>query len=253
MQNQDTNLVEKEEVNTGISMRDFFEACFHYWYWFVLSIIVCAGLAFFFAKSQTQKYKVTGLVLIKSDDKNGKIPDNALFSDLGLGNPGQAVENEMYVLQSTSLFEQVISQIGADIIYMEKPLLRYVNLYKKSPIKMTYLSKRPKNGVAMEITINSASEYEYRFPNSDNDNWRKATFGNKVAVAEGVFILNKTANFNNKSQEKTLYVDILTPYDRVKKMSNDFSVKKADKETTVLSLQLEGDNNDMIKDILNGL
>ena len=103
MQEQERNQIEREENSeSGISMRAYFAACGHNWYWFVLSLLACVALAMVFAKSRTQRYNSYAYILIKTDKKSGVSGEMQLFSDLGLGNKADAVENEIYVIKSTN-------------------------------------------------------------------------------------------------------------------------------------------------------
>ncbi|MEG1915638.1 MAG: polysaccharide biosynthesis tyrosine autokinase [Muribaculaceae bacterium] len=251
MVHQDNNFTENREVSVGISVRDIFNTCLHYWYLCILSVVVCTGLFFFIAQSISLEYVVYGFAVLKSDEKKGKISENILFSLLDIGNYGQDVENERYIVQSSFVMEQVVKRLGIDVIYKYKPFLRYENLYKQSPVKLTYLSKIPKKGISMEITIISQSEYKYRFPNAESNDWERATFGKEIVTNNGAFIINKTPKFSDNFIDEIIYLNIINPFDRAKLVCENFEAKKADKETTVISFTSKGDNNEMIKDIMN--
>ena len=118
MQEQERNQIEREEnAESAVSMRDFFAACGQNWYWFVLSLFACVSLALVFAKSQTQRYSSSAYILIKTDKKSGVSGEMQLFSDLGLGNKANAVENEIYVIKSTNLMDQVVATLAFACYY----------------------------------------------------------------------------------------------------------------------------------------
>ncbi|MDD2961419.1 MAG: polysaccharide biosynthesis tyrosine autokinase, partial [Muribaculaceae bacterium] len=253
MQNQDINSVEKEEAANGISMRDFFETCYRHWYWFIISIIACTSLAFLFAQSQTTKYKLYAYILIKSDEKSGNISENSLFADMGIGNPSQAVENEIYIIKSTQLLEQVVNRLNLDVTYFVKPLLRKVNIYKKSPIELRFLSEVPDLGLSMEVELKDDNVYEYSFPKGDDDSWYTAKYGDKITSSEGVFIVTKTPNFTPDNENKYLYLSVRNPRVTAEQIWDKLAVKKADKETNVLELTIDGNNYEMCCDLLDNL
>ena len=70
------------------------------WYLFVISVVVCAGLAFLFCKSRQRTYGVRANVLIQVDDTNPLSAMGAV-GDL-LGSKGR-VDDEVYVISSHSL------------------------------------------------------------------------------------------------------------------------------------------------------
>ena len=253
MQSQENVYAENENVSQGFSMRDYFDTCFHYWYWFLISVVLCTGLSILFAKSQMQTYRSYAYVLIKSDEKSGNISDNALFSDLGIGNPSNAVENEIYVIKSSGLMDQVVRRLDLNVTYYIKPLLRKVNIYKKSPVKVEFFNEIPKLGYAMEVKPVSDTSFEYRFPNDDDSDWRNGVFDKKETFADKSFIVNKTAFFNEDSIKEIIYVSISDIHEMAISIVDNLEVKKPDKETNILGLRLDGNNYEMCKDILDNL
>ena len=58
------NILEREE---NISIGDIFHLVFVNWYWFVLSVLVCAGIAFFYVKSSSKMYSRKASVMIPKE------------------------------------------------------------------------------------------------------------------------------------------------------------------------------------------
>ena len=257
MQNQDFLNQDKEnqstEVNTGFTLRDYFDTCVHYWYWFVISLVICVGLAFLYSKSRTCQYKAFSYILIKSDSRSGNISETSMFRDMALGS-SQSIENEIYIIRSTPLLEQVVERLGLDESYYIKPFLRYVNLYKGSPIDVNFLNeigwgKR----INMEVQIENNDKYIFRFPDI-SDEWLRASFGVKVSSDAGIFTVEKTPVFEFRDKNfDTYYVRLGSKHDKAVSLWDNLIVKKADPQTNVLSLQIQGDNHKMCCDILDAL
>lgn len=264
MQEQERNQIEREEnAESAVSMRDFFAACGQNWYWFVLSLFACVSLALVFAKSQTQRYSSSAYILIKTDKKSGVSGEMQLFSDLGLGNKANAVENEIYVIKSTNLMDQVVEKLGLACQYYSKPLLRYVNIYNDTPIALIPSGEVAKRGYMVEVLPVSGSEYRYMVPGSDDESWKTAKYGQTVTFTftddnpktpdNYSFSISKTAKFNTGSVGEKVIVRVRNAHQLSLALSEKLEVKKPDKETSVLCLTLEGENFSMIKDILNSL
>lgn len=267
MQDQEKNQLEREEnVESGISLRAYFAACGHNWYWFLLSLIACTTIAFVYAQSQTKHYRSYAYIKIKSDDKKNGSNGGAgasLFADLGLGNKADAVENEIYVLKSTLLLDQVVDQLGLASQYYTKPLLRKINIYNESPITVTHLSPIPKTGVGLEIVPKSNDEFTYLCNNDENNEWKTARYGTKITFPAGLdskknkvnasVTVTKTQKYSPKALGEKIYVHLSDPHQKAITIFDKLDVKKADKETTVLGLNVEAENYEMAKDILNTL
>ena len=71
--------MEESELNLG----DILQTVLANWYWFVLSVVVCAGAAFLYLKWAPKVYTRTASVLIKDDAKGGAMSESAAFEDLG--------------------------------------------------------------------------------------------------------------------------------------------------------------------------
>ena len=98
MQEQEKTQIEREEgAEQGIPMRAYFAACWHNWYWFVLSLVACASLALVYAKSQTQRYSASAYILIKTDKKSGVSGESCFLKNFGVWNITKAGENEIKV------------------------------------------------------------------------------------------------------------------------------------------------------------
>lgn len=251
--NQDKENLQQTNVNTGFALRDYFDICIHYWYWFAISLVFCVSIAFLYTKSRTCQYKAFSYILIKSDSRSGNISESSMFRDMALGS-SQSIENEIYIIRSTPLLEQVVERLDLDESYYVKPFLRFVNIYKESPIDVNFmnevgLSKR----LSMEVQIESDEKFVFRFPNVDKE-WQRASFGVRVTSNSGVFTVEKTPlfDFRNKSLG-TYYVNICNKHDKAVNLWENLVVRKADPQTNVLSLQYRGDNHKMCCDILDAL
>ena len=94
---QETNIrMEESELNLG----DILQTVLANWYWFVLSVVVCAGAAFLYLKWAPKVYTRTASVLIKDDAKGGAMSESAAFEDLGLFGSKRNVDNEVLVFKS---------------------------------------------------------------------------------------------------------------------------------------------------------
>lgn len=90
------------------------------WYWFVLSVVVCAGAAFLYLKWAPKVYTRTASVLIKDDAKGGAMSESAAFEDLGLFGTKRNVDNEVLVFKSRRLMTEVARNLHLDVSYTVK-------------------------------------------------------------------------------------------------------------------------------------
>ena len=132
---QETNTrVEESELNLG----DILQTVLANWYWFVLSVVVCAGAAFLYLKWAPKVYTRTASVLIKDDAKGGAMSESAAFEDLGLFGTKRNVDNEVLVFKSRRLMIEVARNLHLDVSYTVKDGLRTVELYTQSPVQLSF-------------------------------------------------------------------------------------------------------------------
>ena len=90
-----------------------------YWWLFLLSLIACMTLAFFYLKVAKRIYNVKSVVLVAQDD-NGAGAGANLLKSMKLMGQGSKVDDEMIVFSSQELCTQVIKQLGLNRTYIEE-------------------------------------------------------------------------------------------------------------------------------------
>lgn len=253
MQDFEHNQVENKEVSNEISMREYFSACGSYWLWFVISFVLCVAVAIIFAKSRTQEYSSTAYILIKSSEDAGGNTAAAMFADMGfMSNNSSAVENEIYVVKSTQLMDDVVEKLHINNLYFVKKGLRLVNVYGKNPIEVYCPSQLAKTQRPKEIVVKPISETEYEYE-TDSLSWSKAKYGEKINTEFGELSVVKTPHFTSQALHENIYVNLNNIHGRAVEFSKILDVKKADRETVVLQLSFTGSNYKMCQDVLNSL
>ena len=107
--NPQINNEQENEINLG----DLLMILRDNWYWFALSVALCAICAIFYIKATPKTYQRTASVLIRDDKKGGaNLGESAMFADLGLLGGGRNVDNELLVFQSRTLVEKVVRRLS---------------------------------------------------------------------------------------------------------------------------------------------
>ena len=124
----------KKRARTGIKWDRLFLACAYNWYWFILSMIICASIAYLYAKTQPQYFIAKSSILIRSKDSAQGTP-SMTFSDLGL-NTVNYIPNEPFKLRSSRIMEIVVNSLGLNVQYYGHMFLRDVNIYKETEMHL---------------------------------------------------------------------------------------------------------------------
>lgn len=89
------------------------------WHWFIISVVLCLIIAVLYAKYTPPVYQINARVLVNDDEKGGGLGKEAgALMDLGgvLGSKN-SVENEVEILQTRFLLEQVVREMQLNFEY----------------------------------------------------------------------------------------------------------------------------------------
>lgn len=119
------------KVDDSIRIQDIGYLCLSKWYWFVISIIVCIGIAGLYLLKTPLVYTRTASLLIKQESKGQSLSGDVgtSFSDLGLFQSNTNVNNELVSLQSPAVMYDVVKRLHLEVDYATEgsfyPQVRY--------------------------------------------------------------------------------------------------------------------------------
>lgn len=142
-----------EEAGNSLNLMDFLRIALANWYWFVLSVVVCLGLAYLKLMKTPQVYTRTASVMIKEESGKGGANSNFGFSsDLSSFGFKNNIGNEILVFKSYRLMEKVAERLHLDISYTIKPQLRDIELYRESPVLLSFPDAGATQSLALKVT-----------------------------------------------------------------------------------------------------
>ncbi|MDT0646073.1 polysaccharide biosynthesis tyrosine autokinase [Zunongwangia sp. F260] len=89
-----------------------------YWYLFLIGIILCIGIAYWYVNYEAvPEYRISSTLLVKDKDKGSGASDMEAIADLGLVKPIRNVEDEIGILKSSSLMEKALQDLSMQVKY----------------------------------------------------------------------------------------------------------------------------------------
>ena len=115
---------------------------FFYWRWFLVSIVTCCVLAFFYIRFQTPVYQVSSSILIKEDDKKAPSTNSPLASiqDMGMLSMTSKFDNEIEILKSRTLVKKVVNDLGLYVNLSKPRSMKYAEPLYKNSVLQVYMS-----------------------------------------------------------------------------------------------------------------
>ncbi len=125
-----------QPVNTTqeIDLVELIVRCLRRWKLFLASIVGCVLIAILYILYVTPDYKVSSTVVIK-DEKKGQLgTDITAFQDLGIVASNENLENELEVLKSKTIYEEMVDRLNLHFAYYTDGWLKRVEIYHQSPV-----------------------------------------------------------------------------------------------------------------------
>ena len=113
-ENINTNQNSRTEAE-GFNIREFIGKCLSRWYWFVISVVVCLGVAAYYIVKTPKIYTRSATVLIKESAVRRTSSDlESMLSAGGMTQQNSKLANEIIALQSPDLMRSVVERMGLD-------------------------------------------------------------------------------------------------------------------------------------------
>lgn len=245
-------ILSQEEQDKSV---DFKEILFNYlvhWKWFVASVIVAIGIAFFILARKNDVYTVTASVLMKND-KSGATPDMLMMESLGMASVKNNIENEVEIMRSKNVMLRVVMDLKLYTDYTMEKGMRKIDLYKDTPIELS-IDSTTVRGLLFPITIEAS-------PQSNGDYQLMISYGH---VDESIVLANKplvvnigdvsftlTRNFSVAIPKDDIIIKVSNPKNMANYLSKAIVTDALSNGSTILTLSLNTFNIPKAKDVLN--
>lgn len=247
MKNQSNDMQQEffEDDEQQFDLNAYIRRYFRYWYLFPIFLAVTVTTAFFYLKVTQPVFSTKTTILIKDEKKGLGGSQGDILNELGSQFGGnKLVENEIEIIKSQNLMEQVIKELSLDVSYTSKDGLRTVNLYGASPVivKPEVITDY---GMEEPMLLRMVDSTHFRFNKED----KVFTFGQRFNNQWGAFVVQK----GTESDFEDIEVDFADSKKLAESMLGKLSVQQPNVKSTVLELVYEDVNIRRSKDVLNKL
>jgi capsular exopolysaccharide synthesis family protein len=169
-----------------ISFAEIFFRYLRYWKVFLISIVLCVGLAFLYLHYAVPQYQVVSKIEISDEKKGQSVVDMTAFSDLGIITPKNNLDNEIEILNSRTLIRSVVDSLKIDVSYYASSKFKRTELYKRSPIFVS-ISYIEKGG---SFTVDLVSENSLSIHSEVENYDRVVKLGQEIDSPWGTMVFN---------------------------------------------------------------
>ncbi|WP_069660971.1 GumC family protein [Arcticibacter eurypsychrophilus] len=243
-----TSFGDNKEENPNKVVRELLNKYLYHWPLFLLSILICVSAAVFYIKNDIPVYNIQAKLSIKDDQKSSSTAKAAL-QELDILKSPKIIENEVAIIKSRPLMEQVVNQLHLWVNYKTRINYSYKDLYAESPVQFELLTdeKRIKSRT-FEITVKNASNFILK--NEDGSS-QSFAFNTPLKNKLGTWVLKSTEKIN-EYVGKNIQINV----ERPEKVVTDYQqliTVTLDKSAPIVGLQVSDEVPERGLAILNAL
>ena len=247
----------QELQEKDINIRELIKPYLDRWLWFVVGAFLALLGGYLFIKLSTPIYRTETTILVK-DAKNNKLPEGAsgLFDLSGIGGMNvNSIENEIEILKSKKLIEQVVKDLGLTAEVYQEAVFTKKELYKDtSPVIINVLGEKKdasdeqkKLDILLEIKGNELILSSDKMPDVI-----RTTYNKTISLPNANIIIQKNPAYKGEKIEELL-LKVYNTERIVNYYREILSIAPKDKDATVIGITLDLPIKAKTQDFLNKL
>lgn len=233
---------------------DFLEQFFiylRYWHYFLISVVVCFFVVKYYLNHKVSLYESTAMIKIIDESKNSFVLQNTPATLFGKNKVN--LENEIEVIKSYRILEQVCKNLNLNNQYYNVGYLNNIEIWKNRPFTIEWLDNSvtmDDKSISFEIEIAKGG---YKIVNPSSGATSKVYAFNTVQYTNGIpfkLSLQVGTNLNTLNERKFLIVHA-TVRSVVSSLAASLNISNVNKVSDILIISLVGANRDKSEVILN--
>ena len=235
----------KERPDTNLLLQ-ILQRYLPFWPLFVITISIGVAVSWFYLRMETRIYVATAKVLLKDPQKGGG--DSKVLDALNIFSEKKIVENEIIVLRSSVILEEVVAGLDLYTSVFNKGKVRIEELYKgNSPVWFRAVDKANINGGGKYFFDVDWKKKQVRI------NKQQIAFNDTVSINGSAYFIVPNPAYNQSVTGKNYYVVFSTVSDAAGAFAGDLKANATSNSSTVIEVKLETPVPEKGVDFLNRL
>ena len=147
--NNSFNTLNEDE---GLKLTDIIELVIKHIWWYVGVTLICLIGAAYYLYKTPEVYSRSAKLIIDDSNQDAAMRNLGMASANMMRRTFDGVENELQAFTSPDLMQVVVERLGLQTRYVEKQVLRDVELYHNSPVRMKLAGMNPTSGFSFILT-----------------------------------------------------------------------------------------------------
>ncbi|MEP7168742.1 MAG: polysaccharide biosynthesis tyrosine autokinase [Bacteroidota bacterium] len=260
MQSDSKSAIVKGKTNTDeIDLSFVIKELKKHWRYFPITLVTLLVLAFLYFKFVLPTYESTSSVLIT--DPSSKDPAKSIESMLSgdLLGTATSVPTEIGVLQSKTVLQGCIDELGLQVSYFNTSSYPYYPLYKKEPFFVTFDTLHTSfYNIPFEVKIIDPNHFQLSVEADDNfvsdySFTKTLSFGQKAVTKYFAITLTRNENIPDNALATNYRFVINSSVFQISNMQAILKTEAIDKDADIISLTYDDNVPQRSVDILNAV
>lgn len=246
-----TSSVHSRQTQNFISVRDMFFICRSHWYWFAATLLIALAVAFFYIKRTAPTYSRTATIMLISGADNRQADIN--LESLGIEKQNTNLVDEMEMLQSPILMEEVVRRLHLNIEYVSQGQFHDVLMYgERSPLRITFSGDSILDYGSFWATLHEDNTLTLKF--GEQDSAIACQLNTLVSTPLGDMLISPT-DYYSRFQKNfgTLLVSVNSIRGAATRILENLNVSVKREKSSILNITLVDQSSQRAEDILNTL
>lgn len=138
-------------ASPAVLLKSLFAQILKNWYWFVLSLILALGVAWFLVKRTPPVYLRTASIMVKTNGSDGM---DKTMRELGIDQTSTNITNEILLMKSSVVAEEVVRRLNLTVSYLQEETFYDRTLYgMQLPVTIEFLDLDDNSRASMTVDV----------------------------------------------------------------------------------------------------
>jgi len=242
---QPSTILETEESRDNNLLRSLLLKYFSYWPLFLAFLFICGLGALLYLKFKVPVYDVKATIIIKDEQKG--LDDSRIIQSLNAFNSKEIVENEIEVIKSQTLAQEVVKNLSLYAPVHEKGKFTDRSAYSISPIRI--VAKNPDSLEAVEKVYFTYKTGKQQVIINDT----AYTLNQWINTPYGILMFIHNTNYQHTDNTGSLYFSLVPVSYIASDLAGGLDVAASNKLSSVVNINLTDEVPQRGKAVLNEL
>ena len=244
---------ERESIqNSNSELKVEFQRYLRWWPLFIVSVFIALFIAWVYLRYATPQYLTSSSLYVKIQSaKRGEVMGVKDFQNMALpsGLMTNVVDNELSLLKSKPLLENVVKEIGLEVKVIKIGEFKDTELYEKAPFSGSII-KLNEPRYFKSHTYSISPDAKNGFILKDEKSIIKGKFSEPLKMNWGWIVLNRNTNF---SFVNPLTVSFINPRIVVNQLEASITLSIPEEKSNIIEISTKGTIPIRSENILNEL